>query len=554
MSELRKAKPLEPPRVFSCLKPHSNFQFVENEFGPLPSLSRILSQCRKSEFKTIVFEKIENIGFSKSDDDELNSENSGLISSELFRLSFFTTEIKNIQNVRSVENPSFIGYAIIKKIVFNVGSPGFLILENNKIPNGSYCYVFESIIHSPRHDNNYVHMQRKYEVLINDKTFEVTGNLYCQQNVLTHVCAHVALRTALSALLLEGDISYFEMNSILRQHNIPHSLGEALGDKQIRTIIEEKGFSIFQLPFNNPNYPQPQFPYHKFIYAGIESGWPVLLGIQFPQGAGHIIPILGHTFNEDTWAPYADIDYFFQVGTNTRYISSETWVSTFIGHDDNFGSNFCIPRNYLERRSLLVVIIAPKECEYDAIEAEAIAIDYLYSIAPNLINVNSNFWLKKILASVVNFKIVLRAVLIKRDDYINHLKEAEGWEGGKIPEKLIAGIDDFLKQVGDLYWMVEISHPELFPANHRKLGEILLNASIKPQTTRDFKNFVLARLPENFYFLSSMNQPTGPIFFNFASFIKDHVDIYFKTQNNFKKIKPNIFKKIYTISKNLLKF
>lgn len=49
-------------------------------------------------------------------------------------------------------------------------------------------------------------------------------------------------------------------------------------------------------------------------------------------------------------------------------------------------------------------------------------------------------------------------------------------------------------------WMVEVSIPDLFPANRSKLGEILLNATIKPTQKLDYGTFVLARLPETYAF------------------------------------------------------
>jgi hypothetical protein len=523
MNELRKTEPLETPRVFLCSPPHSNFKFVEDFFGPLPSLSRILSQCRKLGFKSIIFEKIPSVGFSKEDDDVLYSQKNGMTSVELVRLSFFTQELKTLENLETVDDSSFLGYAIVKSNTFEKDSVGHRILRKEK-----RWHVFESVIQSARHDNNYVHVRKKYEVSINKREFSIAGNLYCQQNALTYVCAHVALRTALSAILSDGDISYSEMNSILEKNAIPHGIGDELGEAQIIKIIEAKELTVFKAAYSDdPKYENPKVPYHKYIYAGIESGLPVLLGAQFPVG-GHIIPILGHTFNEDTWVPYADASYF-RIGADTGFISSETWVSTYIGHDDNFGSNFCIPRNYLSGKQILVLIIAPKECQYDAIEAEAIAIDYLYSIFPHLTNLDSSFWVQKLLLACREFKVVLRASLITREDYLKHLLGMEDWQGNRITEKLVEGINNLLVPNGELFWMVEVSHPELFPANNRKLGEILLKATIKPEPQRDYKNFVLARLPENFYILMSVEKSIDPVYYNLNSPLKDHVAVYSKT-------------------------
>ena len=43
--------------------------------------------------------------------------------------------------------------------------------------------------------------------------------------------------------------------------------------------------------------------------------------------------------------------------------------------------------------------------------------------------------------------------------------------------------------------MVEVSLPELFSANLRKVGEILIRADTEPSLQRDAGSFLLARLP-----------------------------------------------------------
>ena len=47
-------------------------------------------------------------------------------------------------------------------------------------------------------------------------------------------------------------------------------------------------------------------------------------------------------------------------------------------------------------------------------------------------------------------------------------------------------------------WMIELSLPELFSANLRKVGEVLVRAELLPATDRDLTSFVLARLPGYF--------------------------------------------------------
>lgn len=73
-------------------------------------------------------------------------------------------------------------------------------------------------------------------------------------------------------------------------------------------------------------------------------------------------------------------------------------------------------------------------------------------------------------------------------------------------------------------WMVEVSLPELFPANLRKLGEILVRADKKIGTERSMA-FFLARLPGYFALLRSI-QKGQPRFTFIPSGADGHVELF----------------------------
>jgi hypothetical protein len=57
--------------------------------------------------------------------------------------------------------------------------------------------------------------------------------------------------------------------------------------------------------------------YQRDLYGSIESGLPALVGFELDDptagpsgGPRHVIPVFGHTFNEDTWLPQAHRAYF----------------------------------------------------------------------------------------------------------------------------------------------------------------------------------------------------------------------------------------------------
>ena len=496
MPDLRTTPSIDSLQIIDVKPPFSNFSFIEQRFGNSDSIHRIFSQARVLDFKTLIVENIESIDLSKEDDLDLQDAGIKTFSDPLVRLSFFNTELKNTQDIQVQSDSNFLGYAILKKIPIN--SSQFIWI------------VFESVLTVSRHENNFLHKLRQYNVKAGEKLFNIAGVLYCQQNTLTNVCAHAALRTCISLVTPAGDFSYRRMNQILADKGKPHVLGEGLSIEQISLILDSLNikYSLQYYPGasskvididekkNGKTEPKEKIkqdyaiPYQAFLYSSIESGYPALLAFSLDENKGHIIPVFGHTFNEDTWVPKAKTSYF-EVGKDTRYVPSEMWVSTYICHDDNFGTYYCLPRNYLSDDNAIVVIaLRPYQAEFDAILAEVIAADYLYTLLPIIQREGTqNEWARRLARAIFEKGgwFVLRTLCMSNEEYIEHLRLLKGWDDKTIPAKLITALSEGLPK---LLWIAEISLPELFPANKRKLGEIVLDAS-KPITPKlDLSNFV----------------------------------------------------------------
>ena len=191
----------------------------------------------------------------------------------------------------------------------------------------------------------------------------------------------------------------------------------------------------------------------KYIYSGIESGAGALLGFSFagpaiPEEDGdcHIIPFYGHTFNKDTWVPDAD-KYYFRVGEELRYVPSENWTSSFLGHDDNLGPNLCVPRLYIPPVQVdYVVELLYPGVKFGGSQAEGVSLQFLYSVldwinsADSNIDPSGNVWLRRLALSVNNQQIVLRAVATNKDVYVKHLSDEKDWNGNKEDEAKIADL------------------------------------------------------------------------------------------------------------------
>ena len=292
---------------------------------------------------------------------------------------------------------------------------------------------------------------------VGGKPFTVSGYLYAQQNGLTNVCAHVALRTAAARFHPAGDMSYREMNTLAAAGHAKARTEDGLTVQEMVQVLEAAGARCFQADYSEPTANPP--PFQKYIYGSIESGYPaiVIFGTTDANSSLHAVPVFGHTFNQDTWVPSADRSYF-KVGEGTKYIPSDSWLSMFVGHDDNWGSNYCIPRHYLRPQQHLapsqpapnpeeaasqcvahVIGTMPKAVLLNPVRAEVIGADYLFTILPQLPATN-NPWAQRLLVYATEHLLVLRPYLLDPAEYTAHLARVRDWQGDPVRSDLVSAL------------------------------------------------------------------------------------------------------------------
>jgi hypothetical protein len=407
---------------------------------------------------------------------------------------------------------------------------GYFIAKKDSVPTigKNDWHVFEAVFRKYQHNHNCVARQVSYPVKIAGHHFEIEGVIYCQQNELNKACAQVALRSLCSLHRPLGEITYEKINKAAATILGRYDPKAGLSVPRIRAVLQTFGLGFSDIDYSEEESSvRSEFPYQKLIYSGIESGAGALLGFKMAtrKARHHSIPFFGHTFNMDTWVANATSAYF-KVGKKTKYLPSETWLSSFIGHDDNFGSNFCVPRLFLRPRQVKYALaILPPGVKYDAVRAETIASDYLYSLKKddNLAG-SSSAWVKRFYTSSDAQEVILRAISISKTDYINHLLEMVDWHGRRFPRS----IRNLAELLSEHLWMVEISLPELFPINKRKVGEIVLDATKKPSYKRDYETFRFARFPSHLFFISGREKDGDPKFLHIPSKIESHTKLYLK--------------------------
>jgi hypothetical protein len=474
----------------------SNFVFVDENYYSHSVLRRLFSLARKHQYSSLLIDEI------KENECQLLAQENASLSlrcpdfkgSIVHRLSFLKCSTSEYP-----KPDDLIGYVIFKQDLFS-GDPK------------PFQHIFEAVILPPRNttDNNFIHSMKTYAVTTSLGIFSIQGILYAQQNGKTTVCAHVALRTVLACMLPGGDIGYDKINNLAGIDHKEKQVGggKGLGPEQIERILSGLNISFKKIVVNEPdkNIELPT-EYEPSLYGFIESGCPALLGFESqdsgtPHPPRHIIPVIGHTFNEDTWVPSAQRMYF---NKDFGYFSSERWLSSYVVHDDNVGPYFCLPRHYLAKERIRLLIgLQQASSNIDAVEAEAVGLDYVTELC-NTFPRGVGYWFDRFQVFGQCSMLVLRTMLITRSNYENHLRQITSKEGNHLEDSICTA---FIKNLPDRFFMVEVSTQELFPVSRRKFGEIIVSADTVLPDPLDGSLLLGARLPNLLLFKEELTSNT----------------------------------------------
>lgn len=509
----------------SAVRPSSNFDFVEEHFAGSPPIRRLFSLARSParNFQSVVVEDVPAEGAVADEVEELKRLFPDYTLRGLKRVSFWKNAIADQAALTSAPAEDCLGWAILKHDKATIREE---VVDE--------WHVFESVMVKYGHHHNYIPGAPSIPAQIGERAAPVAlrGWLYCQQNRLNKCCSQVALRTLATTFLGDFNLSYSRINGLVTAAPKPPEADwlpcDGLRPAQIEAVLEG-----LEIPYDSIYYPQRpegeearlRLPYQKYLYSGAESGTGALLAFRLdgPRAGGgaHIIPVFGHTFNEDTWAPRSEGAYF-KLGEKIRYIPSHAWMSSFLIHDDNFGSDLCLPKRYVRRRYAdYVVALRPRGFAYGGVIAEVIASQFFYSSRPKLIG-TGNRWLDRLLESVQQQELILRTVPITKAGYVEHLRAQQDW---KWNAEINEVVDDIAKLLHEKMWMVEVSVPELFSTNLRKLGELLLCAERPISSELTYDHFVLARFPGRYLIFNGLDAQHNPQFAIARSALESHTEL-----------------------------
>jgi len=420
------------------------------------------------------------------------------LDAETWRLSFFQGELLSVDDLDKLNDEDFLGYCVVRRV---------------KLPNEPErrIWVYEAVVRWQPLLNNYLHCCSVFTSSVAGREFRVKGGYFAQQNGLTYVCCQSALKMVLKHMkeLLRQDKSYADINAALgidhRKSGVGTYAGQSAGGVDFGRI--EDLFSSLAVRLEPREYyfdpSKPHAGVTDIVYPYVESGLPALL---FFKGSGaqegHVIPVVGHTCNSDSWVPLAEKGY--GIPTVPTY-STASWADHLVVHDDNYGMYMCLARDCLcrwqvpsacapaatgmpaatlqpqaEFSPLSVVVLLPQAVNRSPLNVEMVSAVILQAAFEQCLPTGER-WQRRLRDAFMGADEppVLRTFLSSKALYVRHMETARDSVGATVGD---AFIEELKKQLPDTFWISEITLRDLYSGNHRKLGEILSDAAMADVT------------------------------------------------------------------------
>ncbi len=487
---------LRRPRLRRC-GPETHYSFffdlIEKHFptkwGNNKPMHRMCSLARKMGVTHLTVEELVPNQEIVQEQEGLSRRLRGTVEIRATRITFFRSMSPDRLDV---SDEAILGYAVL--------------LKNNLPKRKVLIHVLESVMRVPtlfvEHNdgttgsfatgNYYAHCIRDFTTIVgtpqDHRALTIRGTFFCQQNGLTHVCAHAALRMAVNsspALIGLPKLTNGQINTMLSIDHVTRTAEDGLDSQQIQHVVGQLGFGFHAADFRE----RLREGYAAFIYPMVESRLPVILGIEAPH-VQHVVAVLGHTFNSDRWTAEARQGYGCL--PMSRYIPSASWADHFIINDDNYGmnitlpaemvQNFIVPRFNPNLHAAMAIGIVPSGTRVFGYLAEESAARLAFDVLGGTQPTGANRWLlhlKELVASAqlameqgrppLN-TIVCRTLLLTREVFVEHLRGVIDSDGNQIQDYEVQFLQGWLP---DRFWATEVSLPDLYTANKHKLGDVI---------------------------------------------------------------------------------
>lgn len=524
------------PILRKTSKGHSYFDLIKkywratNKYGVNRTFHRLCSLMRKMDAQSVFIEQIGDYSPDLLEEKAaIDTYYGNNITVEVFRFTFLSDDILTLDKLIDLPDDRFLATATL--------------INFKDLNNKWHSYIYESIVCRPKLSNtlllnNYIHIRKDFHCSIDlgnkkIRSFKINGTLFCQQNNVTSVCAHASLCMLINNMDRKRQKVTTEwINKNLGIDHINRKVGGNIGlsSEEVIQVLKAVGLKAAWHDF----FERPDVDYAEYLYHFVEGGCPALLVFttknrsendaidNFPL---HVVPVIGHTLNSDTWEAEAELAYKRNVAFNYRPASE--WVDHFIIHDDNFGMYLCLPIDSLRKvtlpkydpilRAYLAIAVTPILVRTPAGEAEDAGAMFIRALLRQLDTGSKlNIWLRRL--ADTSIPLVIRTLLMSRAQYKKHLIDEKDFKGGKFKDSEISAMTNNLPRH---FWLCEISIPDLYTANKHKIIDFIYVCNKRPNITgEDLHNrWIQLRFPGACYFNT---RPPSAIHLS----VKSHYPLY----------------------------
>ena len=362
---------------------------------------------------------------------------------------------------------------------------------------GPRTFVVEAIFRLPRSGrrpsfpllNNYVPVAREFDVRVAGVNLQITGSGFHQQNGVTSVCVHGAVRSLLRNIA----------GITAKTEDLNALWGFKGGRHQVDTAMVCKAFGHFglcaiqyDLTSRLETTLSAEDVAWRMLACLAESSTSVILKFEPVGPASHVVAVVGFTLNTDEWLPHAAPAY---LSGRPNDESSSAWIDHLVVHDDLLGPYYCISRADLFERETkhkatlkpkTAIALLPSGVEVSPVVAEQTA----RAAFPRLIEGVGEFegvlwsggvWWDRLTHQ--SARRVWRTTLVSRDAYMATLRAGRIAPSLRVANASI--LDECESQLPARFWLVEVTLPQLYVGNRARLGEVLIKADTTPDDAED---------------------------------------------------------------------
>jgi hypothetical protein len=357
------------------------------------------------------------------------------------------------------------------------------------------AYVHDAFILNRRGESphEFIHSQAKSSREILGKSFPITGSHFAQQQGTLTCCAHAALMVTASniyeALEEVCPLTYARINQIVKiDHTGPAPRRGLTLHEMAKTLREGAGIpsDIFHSFPGESGHVEPEEVINAAYYC-VETGLPAIITFASDRvDQSHAMAVVGHTFTPGLWQGCVTDTYFN--ARAQRYLPSHGWVESLLVQDDNFGPYCRLPKHTLRERKPAVIL--PRFPKFSRDRPEHVELQAANFLKLPVIDHNSrtliqdilaarilrldaqdSFWFRVLLDHLNGDGLILRTMACTKDQYMGWLTEF----------RIVSPHSEVLTRLRNHlpeppFWLVEVSVPDLYTYNERKLGEVVVCA------------------------------------------------------------------------------